>query len=75
MEFTNVVEFEGVTVDGETQPGHTNHGAIKCMFPENPVEPIWIPKSQVDDRSDVYKSGQIGTLMISEWIAGEKGLI
>ncbi len=36
---------------------------------------IWIPKSQVDDDSEVYQSGTEGKLIISEWIAEKKGLI
>lgn len=34
----------------------------------------WIPMSQVAD-SENYKEGDIGTISITEWIAGEKGLI
>ena len=74
MEFASVVEIEGVVVEAETFEGYTSHGALKCLMPEQP-EPIWIPKSQVDDRSEVYKSGDKGMMMISEWIAGKKGLI
>lgn len=35
----------------------------------------WIPQSQVDDDSEIWQNGQEGTLVISEWIAKEKGLI
>jgi hypothetical protein len=36
----------------------------------------WIPKSQIDDDSEVYDDGEHneGTLIISEWIAEQKGL-
>ena len=73
MEFTNVVEIDNVEVITETDEGFTSHGALKCLF--QAAETIWIPKSQVDDRSEVYKSGHKGVIMISEWIAGKKGLI
>ena len=35
---------------------------------------IWIPKSQIHDDSEVWKSGHTGTLVIPEWLATEKGL-
>ncbi len=36
---------------------------------------VWIPKSEIHDDSEVYsvKNGT-GTLIISEWIAKQKGL-
>jgi len=36
---------------------------------------VWIPKSQVDDDSEVYEDGTDGTLVITEWMAIEKGLV
>lgn len=33
----------------------------------------WIPKSQIDDDSEVYQDGDEGTLVIPEWLASEKG--
>lgn len=33
----------------------------------------WIPKSQIHDDSEVYESGNAGTLIVSEWIAKQKG--
>lgn len=73
MEFGDVVEIEGVEVIYETEDGYTSHGALKCLFPG--AEELWIPKSQVDDRSEVYKSGDKGVIMISTWIALKRGLI
>ena len=37
-------------------------------------EELWIPKSQIDDDSEVWKEGDAGELVISNWIALEKGL-
>lgn len=35
----------------------------------------WIPQSQVDDDSEVWKKGDEGTLVITQYIAEKKGLI
>jgi len=35
----------------------------------------WIPKSQIDDDSEVYKHPTEGVLIISEWLAIQKGLV
>lgn len=37
-------------------------------------EEKWIPQSQVDDDSEVYKAGDEGTLVVSAWLAEQKGL-
>ncbi len=38
-------------------------------------ETIWLPKSQVHEDSEVWKKGQVGKLVVTEWIAEQKGLI
>jgi hypothetical protein len=38
-------------------------------------ETYWIPKSQIHDDSEVYALGCSGVLVISEWIAEQKGLL
>ncbi len=35
----------------------------------------WIPKSQISEDSEVYEEGQTGELVITEWIATEKGIV
>jgi hypothetical protein len=35
---------------------------------------VWIPKTQIHDDSDVHKAGTEGKLIISTWIAQEKGI-
>jgi hypothetical protein len=35
---------------------------------------MWVPKSQVHDDSEVYKSGTEGNLIISRWLAEKEGL-
>jgi hypothetical protein len=33
----------------------------------------FIPQSQIDDDSEVWKKGDEGTLIISDWLARERG--
>lgn len=47
--------------------------AILVRF-EDGIE-AWIPKSQIDDDSEVYAKGHEGTLVITYWLAGQKGWI
>lgn len=35
----------------------------------------WIPQGQIDDDSEVYQAGDEGDLVVSEWIATQKGLL
>jgi hypothetical protein len=51
--------------------------AIQVEIGDGPKtgEVLWIPNSQVDDDSEVWKKGDKGTLIVSEWIAEQKGLI
>jgi hypothetical protein len=59
-------EFEGVEAKRETDK------ALLCLFPDG--EEHWIPKSQIDDDSEVYREGDVGKLVVSQWIAEQKGL-
>lgn len=36
-------------------------------------EPTWIPQSQVHEDSEVYKDGDEGVLMVSDWFAKQRG--
>lgn len=38
-------------------------------------EEHWIPQSQIDDDSEVYKEDTEGTLIISEWFAEKENLV
>ena len=64
--FENVVEFENVKATGATE---------KAVLCEIDGEEHWIPRSQIDDDSEVYEKGHEGTLVITEWLATQKGLI
>jgi pectate lyase len=65
MEYGEVVTFEDVLCMAETED---------AILVEIEGEDIWIPKSQVDDDSEVYGKGHDGRLVITAWIAKRKGL-
>jgi hypothetical protein len=46
----------------------------KAICVEAPIfdEPQWIPQSQVDDDSEVWRKGDEGDLIISDWFAHKK---
>jgi len=60
------IEFEDVSGLRETGD------AVLCDIEG---EEIWIPKSQIHDDSEIWKSGQDGALVITRWIARKKGLV
>ena len=61
------VRIAGARVIGATER------AIKVDVP-GLGEPLWIPQSQIDDDSECWTMGDEGDLVISEWIAEQKGL-
>lgn len=36
-------------------------------------EEIWVPKSQIHDDSEVFKSDQSGKLVVTTWFANKQG--
>ena len=40
---------------------------------EEDGEETWVPKSQIHDDSEVWKADQSGDLIVSNWIAAQKG--
>lgn len=60
------VSLQGVYVK------HATEKALLCVI--NGAE-HWIPKSQIDDASEVFDdlSNDEGTLVISQWLASQKG--
>lgn len=36
---------------------------------------VWIPKSVIDDDSEVWEEGQSGDLVVHEWFATKEGLV
>jgi len=62
-----MVTFERVRVKRCTD------AAMLCHIDGNDV---WVPKSQCDfNASDVSEEGDIGQLVMTEWIATAKGLV
>ena len=59
--------FEKSYCDGETTK------AIHVLFDDGTEK--WIPKSLVDDDSEVYKKGDEGDLVLPEWFAVKEGLV
>lgn len=60
----------GVRIDDVEAIRETDK-ALLCRIED---EEVWIPKSQITDDSEVYELGGEGTLVITQWLATEKGL-
>jgi len=65
VEFEDV-EFEDVEAIAETAL------ALLCVVEG---ERYWIPQAQISEDSEVYRKRHTGKLVISKWIAKQKGLI
>lgn len=65
-DFRDKVSIDDVVVVRETPK------ALLVRFDDG--EERWIPQSQVDDDSEVYKDGDEGTIIISEWWASKEGI-
>jgi hypothetical protein len=65
----DVVELENTVCLKETDM------ALLCRLETG--QEVWIPKSQVDDASEVLDDddNDRGTLVVTAWIATEKGLV
>lgn len=46
-----------------------------CVEMPDQDEDVWIPKSQIDNSSEVWKKGHEGVLIVSEWFAEREGLV
>ncbi len=51
------------------------HATEKAILVEIDGDEHWIPQSQVDEDSGVWKNGDEGTLVISDWIAEKLGVL
>lgn len=65
-DFRDKADFHDVTTKRETPD------ALLCVIEG---KEYWIPKSQIDDDSEVVTHGDRGTLIVSQWIAEQKGLV
>jgi hypothetical protein len=70
--YEETVSFEDVKAVRSTQMALlVRIGGSKA---EGGVE-VWIPQSQIDDNSEVWREGDEGQLVISQWIAEQNGLV
>jgi len=68
VDFLNKAEFEDVRAIRLSDSG----AGLLCGI--NGKE-VWIPVSQIDDDSEVFEEGHEGKLVVSQWIAEQKGLV
>jgi len=59
------VEFENVAIETETDL------ALLCNIDD---KKHWIPKSVVDEDSEVSSEGDTGTIVLQRWFAEKEGL-
>jgi hypothetical protein len=62
----NVVEFADVKCKASTD---------KACLCDIDGEEVWIPLSQIDEDSEVWDYEDEGTLVITRWIAEQRGLV
>lgn len=67
MNFAERADFPRASCQGETDK------ALLIHFDTG--EQHWMPKSQIDDDSEVFERGHFGTFICSQWIAEQKGLV
>jgi hypothetical protein len=67
---------------GRSEDGHRLERTIctreteKAIFVEiEGHNDLWVPKSVVDDDSEVYAKGHQGTLVVKRWWAAKQGLV
>ena len=58
-------EFDGVVCEAETE---------KALLVIIGGDKHWMPKSQIRDGSEVNAKGDEGKLVVTEWIAEQKGI-
>lgn len=66
MAYGDMEEFADVKCTAETPD---------AILVEIDGDEHWIPKSQVSEDSEVYEEGGEGKLVITTWIATQKGLV
>lgn len=66
------VAFEGAAVQ------HATDAALLVTFSGDSdlgLEPLWIPRSQVHEDSEVHDQNTDGTLIVSRWFAEQEELV
>ena len=64
-EFVDKVRIKNVLIKHETD---------RAVLAVIEGDEYWVPKSQIDDDSEVWKKDEEGTLVVSEWWAEQEGL-
>lgn len=67
-------DFEDFFVIEDVDCFKESEKAILVQYGDNEATTGWFPKSQIDNRSEVWRPGQKGILVISGWIADQKKL-
>lgn len=69
------IEYDGNSKCVETRATalRETDAAILVRFDDG-VE-AWVPKSQIDDDSEVYAKDHDGTLIVTHWLATQKGWV
>lgn len=62
-----------VTFD-DCEAVHETDKALLVIIPDlDKGEPVWVPQSQITEDSEIWKLGQSGKLIVTDWIAQQKG--
>jgi hypothetical protein len=74
-ELDEEAEDDGVAFDGATVARETASAILVLLDEEEYGDAeYWIPKSQILERSEVKGGIDTGTLVITRWLAEQKGL-
>ncbi len=51
----------------------TLKGGVLVLLPTG--KEVWIPLASIHDDSEIWKTGDSGTLIVAAWVAEQKGLV
>lgn len=54
---------------------HQTNKALLVYIPEISDEPQWVPQQHITDDSEVYRKGDEGKLVVTDYIAEQKGWV
>ncbi len=60
---------------GQAEALRETTDALLVRLEDEDGREVWFPKTQIDDESEVWKAGQEGELVVSDWIAEKKGFV
>jgi hypothetical protein len=64
--FKNQARFQDVTAIRATD---------SALLVDIDGKEVWIPQSMISDDSEVYEVGHEGELVVSQWLAEQKGIV